>query len=114
MSNEELVTEVKALDIQPGNFVVLRVDARATPEGVQPLVESVRHVVPQDCTIAVLVGDADISALTEESMRAQGWVRQLVIDELVAAFEEVLRISDRKHDAWDRAKEAIAAAKGAV
>lgn len=33
-------------------------------------------------------------------------------DELLAAFEEVLRISDRKHDAWDRARAAIAAAKG--
>lgn len=33
-------------------------------------------------------------------------------DELLAAFEEVLRISDRKHDAWDRAHAAIAAAKG--
>lgn len=33
-------------------------------------------------------------------------------DELIAAFEEVLRISDRKHDAWDRARAAIARAKG--
>jgi hypothetical protein len=34
------------------------------------------------------------------------------IIQLLAAFEEVLRISDRQHDAWDRAKAAIAAAKG--
>ena len=33
-------------------------------------------------------------------------------DELIAAFEEVLRISDRKHDAWVRARAAIASAKG--
>lgn len=32
-------------------------------------------------------------------------------DALLAALEEVVRISDRKHDAWDRAKEAIAEAK---
>ena len=31
---------------------------------------------------------------------------------LVTASEEVVRISDRKHDAWDRLKSAIAAAKG--
>lgn len=33
-------------------------------------------------------------------------------DELLAALEAVVTISDRKHDAWDRAKEAIARAKG--
>jgi hypothetical protein len=33
-------------------------------------------------------------------------------DELLSALEEVVRISDRKHDAWDRAHAAIAAAKG--
>jgi LPS O-antigen subunit length determinant protein (WzzB/FepE family) len=32
-------------------------------------------------------------------------------DELISALEEVLRISDRKHDAWDRARAAIASAK---
>jgi hypothetical protein len=31
--------------------------------------------------------------------------------DLLAALEEVVRISDRKHDAWDRAKVAIAKAK---
>ena len=31
---------------------------------------------------------------------------------LVKASKEVVRISDRKHDAWDRLKSAIAAAKG--
>lgn len=33
-------------------------------------------------------------------------------DELLAALEEVVRISDRKHDAWDRAKAAIDKCKG--
>lgn len=31
---------------------------------------------------------------------------------LLAALEEVVRISDRKHDAWDRAKAAIDKCKG--
>lgn len=33
-------------------------------------------------------------------------------DELLAALKEVVRISDRKHDAWDRAHAAIAEAEG--
>lgn len=33
-------------------------------------------------------------------------------DQLLAALEEVVRISDRKHDAWDRAKTAIASVSG--
>ena len=31
--------------------------------------------------------------------------------EAVAALDKVVRISDRKHDAWDEAKEALATAK---
>lgn len=34
------------------------------------------------------------------------------LTELVAATKEVIRISDRKHDAWDRAKAAIALVEG--
>lgn len=33
-------------------------------------------------------------------------------DELILAMEEVIRISDRDHEAWDRAKAAIYKAKG--
>ena len=32
--------------------------------------------------------------------------------DLYNALEEVIRISDRKHDAWDKAKAAIAKARG--
>jgi hypothetical protein len=32
--------------------------------------------------------------------------------ELLECLEEVVRISDRKHDAWDRAKAVMAAARG--
>ena len=33
-------------------------------------------------------------------------------ERLREALEEVVRISDRKHDAWDRAKEALKRARG--
>ncbi|WP_437887044.1 hypothetical protein [Phytobacter sp. V91] len=36
-----------------------------------------------------------------------------VPDELLSSMEEVLRISDRDHDAWNRAKSAIAACRAA-
>lgn len=45
-------------------------------------------------------GPAPIAATVEE------------LAELVEAAEEVLRISDRKHDAWDRLKAAIAVVEG--
>ena len=32
--------------------------------------------------------------------------------ELISSFSEVLRISDRQHDAWEAAKKAIAKARG--
>ena len=32
--------------------------------------------------------------------------------DLLSALDEIVAISDRKHDAWDRAKAAIAKAKG--
>lgn len=34
------------------------------------------------------------------------------IEDLVSAAKEVLRISDRKHEAWDRLRVAIAKAEG--
>jgi hypothetical protein len=34
--------------------------------------------------------------------------------ELLEALQEIVTITDRKHDAWDRAKAAIAAAEGKV
>ena len=39
---------------------------------------------------------------------------QLKADIIVLAAEEVLRISDRKHDAWDALRNAIAAYRGEV
>lgn len=37
-----------------------------------------------------------------------------VQDELLDAMDEVIRISDRDHEAWDRAKEAITACRAAM
>jgi hypothetical protein len=44
--------------------------------------------------------ESEIAALTAER------------DELLDALKEVVRISDRKHDAWDKAKAAMARAEG--
>ncbi|EGO8462042.1 hypothetical protein ERU12_01045 [Escherichia coli] len=38
----------------------------------------------------------------------------VVPDELLTAMEEVLRISDRQHDAWDKAKAAVSACRAAM
>jgi hypothetical protein len=38
----------------------------------------------------------------------------VVTGELLEAMDEVIRISDRDHDAWNRAKEAIAACRAAM
>lgn len=35
-------------------------------------------------------------------------IKQKEIDSMIEAMQEVLRISDRKHDAWDKVKELIA------
>ncbi|MGP2871918.1 hypothetical protein ACTVM4_09145 [Serratia ureilytica] len=37
-----------------------------------------------------------------------------MVGELLEAMEEVIRISDRDHDAWNRVKEAITACRGAI
>lgn len=47
---------------------------------------------------------ADVIAMQARQIQA--------MEELVAATKEVLRISDRKHDAWDRAKAALAKVEG--
>lgn len=51
------------------------------------------------------------SALFAENQKRLDVERQR--DELISAFEEVLRISDRDHDAWNKTKALIAAVKGA-
>ena len=46
-----------------------------------------------------------------ESDRAMARVMVSRLD-MLAALKDVVRLSDRKHEAWDRAKEVIAAAEG--
>lgn len=38
--------------------------------------------------------------------------RLAVVPDLLAALKEIVAITDRKHDAWDRARAAIAKAEG--
>jgi len=40
-------------------------------------------------------------------LREQLAATELVVEQMRADFKEVLRISDRKHDAWDKAKQAL-------
>lgn len=113
MKNEELMAQVSALQIQPGTIVVLslNLDADNFP-AAQDMAEQLRMAVPPENKLLVLQRPVEIQALDEAQMREFGWVRYSVVDELVAAMEPVITISDRKHDAWDRAKEVIASVKG--
>lgn len=43
--------------------------------------------------------------------KAAPYIRADLVDDLVKAFGEVLRISDRDHDAWAKAKAALARVK---
>lgn len=72
----QLIEKVSGVDISPGNFIVVRVASYCTPGQVQQLVQQIRRIVPVTCSLAVLQGDeSDISALSDDSMLAQGWVR---------------------------------------
>lgn len=91
MSDEKsLIAEVKALDLQAGNFLVLRTHPQATPAEIQLTVDQIRPHIPQGCQVAVLVGDADMSTLDEKSMNAIGWVAAEQRDELQQALERLL------------------------
>lgn len=57
-----------------------------------------------------LIGET-AKACTLDIVRARDRA-QAQCHELISAFEEVLRISDRDHEAWHRARAAIAAVKG--
>lgn len=49
--------------------------------------------------------------MTSEQAVERQAAHENLMRELMDALEEVLRISDRKHDAWDKAKAALARAK---
>lgn len=56
--------------------------------------------VTQGVAVAMQEKQAEIDALKAQNA------------EMISTFFEVLRISDRQHDAWDAAKAAIAKARG--
>ena len=67
--------------------------------------------------IAAGTAKMPIVYLTAGKERIRWLSRRLVVamqqrDELLAALEEVVRISDRKHDAWDRAHDIMTKIKG--
>lgn len=54
-------------------------------------------------------------ALTElQERRSAAEAQESVPDEMLSAMEEVLRISDRDHDAWRKAKAGIVACRAAI
>ena len=63
--------------------------------------------------VAMLIESHEMQCLMKTMARKQRDSTTALLNELVKAAEEVIRISDRKHDAWDAAKAAIAKAKGA-
>ena len=54
----------------------------------------------------VICSKKSMMELSEEEYR-KAIYRINIHDELVSAIEDVISISDRKHDAWDRAKAII-------
>lgn len=62
--------------------------------------------------VAMLIESHEMQCLMKTMARKQRDSTTALLNELVKAAEEVIRISDRKHDAWDAAKAAIAKAKG--
>ena len=62
--------------------------------------------------VAMLIESHEMQYLMKTMARKQRDSTTALLNELVKAAEEVIRISDRKHDAWDAAKDAIAKARG--
>ena len=87
-------------------------------EGIIPV------IAPKDTAEAIKIMESHLCLRDGHRFKptvgevAGAWVhivQQLGATEgLLAAVKEVLRITDRKHDAWDRAKEAIAKVEGGV
>lgn len=61
--------------------------------------------------VAMLIESHDMQRFMKTKAREQRDAVTVLLNELVKAAEEVIRISDRKHDAWDAAKSLIAQAK---
>lgn len=123
MNIEELKAQVSALQIQQGTVVVLslNLDVDNFP-AAQAMAEQLRMAIPEENKLLVLQRPAEIQALDEEQMRQFGWVKQSVVDDLVAATEHIIDNADEVE--WDyyglqgheefNPKEALDAARSAI
>ncbi|WP_288081041.1 hypothetical protein [Pseudomonas sp.] len=75
MNNEELTTQVSALDIKQGTVVVLRLGSDTPVSVARTMGEELQKLVPFGNLILVLPNGESIEALDEAQMRELGWVR---------------------------------------
>jgi hypothetical protein len=89
VKNEELTAQVSALQIQPGTIVVVQFKRDVTTDEADRLGKSLRAIVPEENRIILAANDVEISALDEAQMRKIGWVKQSIVDELLAAYNNL-------------------------
>lgn len=97
MNNEELTTQVSALDIKQGTVVVLRLGSDTPVSAARTMGEELRKLVPFGNLILVLPNGESIEALDEAQMREIGWVRWSTVEQLVGCAE--LLASNLRRDA---------------
>lgn len=85
MNNEELTTQVSALDIKQGTVVVLRLGSDTPVSVARTMGEELRKLVPFGNLILVLPNGEKIEALDEAQMRELGWVRATAAVQSVVA-----------------------------
>lgn len=66
----------------------------------------------RETVIAVVKGSTGVTMTSMDEEEAANASLIAAGPELLEALKEIVAISDRKHDAWDRAKAAIAKAQG--
>lgn len=117
MKNEELTTQVSALDIKQGTVVVLRLGSDTPVSAARTMGEELQKLVPFGNLILVLPNGENIETLDEAQMRELGWVRQSAVDEVVSALESLIlftKPSKSNAVALNNAHAVIASAKGGV
>lgn len=135
MSDSSGITD-QALSKEAPPYILAKVYFHALPEEDDYVVTDEKHIsgecvgcvpayiVPRayidetihpmaDLVFATLTQDRDGQRAMKLKAREQRDSVTVMLADLVNAAEEVIRISDRKHDAWDAVKAAIAKAKGA-
>ena len=75
--------------------------------GIRSKIDPMKHNVQGSFEGAHIADIADFSEESEANARLIASA-----PEMYEALKEIVRISDRKHDAWDRAKAALAKAEG--